>query len=54
MSKQETDKTKPEQTKQINLEDLPVDEAQLDEVKGSAGTGTGRIYTITITATDAF
>jgi hypothetical protein len=34
MSKPETDKTKAEQTNQINLADLPIDEARQDEVKG--------------------
>ena len=34
MSKQETDKTKAEQISQINLADLPVDEARQEEVKG--------------------
>lgn len=50
MSKQETIELKAKQTSQINLEDLPVDEAQQDEVKGGTGVAApdGRIYTITI------
>jgi hypothetical protein len=38
MSKQETDKIKAEQTIQINLEDLPVDEAHQDEINGGSRT----------------
>ena len=45
MSKQETDKIKAEQTSQINLDDLPVDEAQQDEIKG--GVAQIRIKTFT-------
>jgi len=47
MNKQETDKIKAEQTSQINLEDLPVDEAQQDESKGGGPLSPTRIKTFT-------
>lgn len=54
MSNQETDKRETYHKSQITIEDLPVDVARQDEVKGSTSGGTGgRIYTITIKAPDA-
>lgn len=53
MSKQETNKKETDHKSQLTIEDLPVDVARQDEVNGSSGIGTQRIYTITIKATDA-
>ena len=44
MSKQENDKMEAEQRSQINLEDLPVDEAQGDKVKAGGRRDLNDMY----------
>jgi hypothetical protein len=50
MSKRENDKVKAEQRSQINLEDLPVDEARQDEVKGGESEEPDTKYRLVILA----
>jgi hypothetical protein len=50
MSKQETNKMRAEQKGQIHLEDLPVDEARQDEVKGGESVEPDTKYRLIILA----
>lgn len=46
MSKQETNKIETEHKSEISLGDLPVDDAQQDEVKGGNGLRSGPVVDI--------